>query len=255
MNSSELETFIVKFRNLWKAGLDAHLDIESHAGQAWVGLRVRLGPEPGPAQQHPPFPPHVDKKTRDGPSRQRRRARRAAARAEQAEQGEEQAVQAGQEQGDQAGQAGQTKDKDTHMKAEKAPRKAAESAMKEKPVIVEAAKVTEIVDGANACESKKSTEIVDEFCPDIAYQVGISDGKEVTFTFLSDYGEEDILDSFPEIFPGIDAKLASRVRVERLSADHFCTVVLHPVHAETFSWPAMDPVNTEVFRSIKRIQK
>ena len=80
--------------------------------------------------------------------------------------------------------------------------------MKEKPVIVEAAKVTEIVDGANACESKKSTEIVDEFCPDIAYQVGISDGKEVTFTFLSDYGEEDILDSFPEIFPGIDAKLA-----------------------------------------------
>ena len=62
MNSSELETFIVKFRNLWKAGLDAHLDIESHAGQAWVGLRVRLGPEPGPAQQHPPFPPHVDKK-------------------------------------------------------------------------------------------------------------------------------------------------------------------------------------------------
>ena len=141
------------------------------------------------------------------------------------------------------------------MKAEKAPRKAAESAMKEKPVIVEATQVTEIVDGAHACEAKDSTEIVDEFCPDIAYQVGKSDGKEVTFTFLSDYGEEDILDSFPEIFPGIDAKLASRVRVERLSADHFCTVVLHPVHAETFSWPAMDPVNTEVFRSIKRIQK
>ena len=226
----------------------------------WPSCLFRLGHEPGPAQQHPPFTPHVDKKTRDGPSRQRRRARRAAARAEQAEQGEQpgQAVQAGQEQGEQhgqAGQAGQTEDKDNHIEAEKAPRKAAESAMKEKPVIVEATQVTEIVDGAHACEAKDSTEIVDEFCPDSAYQVGKSDGKEVTFTFLSDYGEEDILDSFPEIFRGIDAKLASRVRVERLSADHFCTVVLHPVHSETFSWPAMDPVNTEVFRSIKRIQK
>ena len=117
MNSSELDTFIVKFRHLWKAGLDAHLDIESHAGQAWVGLHVRLGHEPGPAQQHPPFTPHVDKKTRDGPSRQRRRARRAAARAEQGEQ-PGQALQAGQEQGEQhgqAGQAGQTEDKDNHI--------------------------------------------------------------------------------------------------------------------------------------------
>ena len=83
----------------------------------------------------------------------------------------------------------------------------------------------------------------------------LEDKKQVVFTFMSDYGEEDILDSFPEIFPGINAKLCSRVRVERLSADHACTVVLNPVDAQTFSWPAMDPVNTEVFREIRKIQK
>ena len=33
----------MKFKTLWKSGYDAHLDIDSHAGQAWVGLRLRLG--------------------------------------------------------------------------------------------------------------------------------------------------------------------------------------------------------------------
>ena len=81
---------------------------------------------------------------------------------------------------------------------------------------------------------------------------GTEDKKEVVFTFKSDLGDEDILDSFHEISPGITAELASRVRVSPLSADHLCTVVLHPVHPRTFSWPVMDPVNTEVFREIRR---
>ena len=107
-------------------------------------------------------------------------------------------------------------------------------------LIVEASKVTEIVDVAHASETKDATEINDEFCPDGAYLVDKADRKEVVFTFLSDYGEEDILDSFPEVFPGIFAELVSRVRVA-------------PRSAETFSWPAMDPVNTEVFGNIRRI--
>ena len=37
---SELETFVKKFHQLWSAGHSAHLDIDSHAGRAWVGLRV-----------------------------------------------------------------------------------------------------------------------------------------------------------------------------------------------------------------------
>ena len=88
-------------------------------------------------------------------------------------------------------------------------------------------------------------EIDDEFCPDSAYLAEHAD-KKVAFTFMSNYGE---------IFPGINARLFSKVRVQRLSADYFCTVVLHPVPAQTFSWPAMDPVNMEVFRDIRRIRK
>ena len=44
MFRSELETFLAKFHQLWKDGYSAHLDVDAHAGQAWVGLRVMLGP-------------------------------------------------------------------------------------------------------------------------------------------------------------------------------------------------------------------
>ena len=60
----------MKFKSLWYSGIDAHLDVDTHAGQAWVGLRVGLG--------HPPHP-HVQRK-KESPSRHRRRARRAEAR-------------------------------------------------------------------------------------------------------------------------------------------------------------------------------
>ena len=82
MDNSELESFLTKFRCLWNSGFDAHLELDSHAGQSWVSMRVLLGHAPGPLQppNHIPYPPNS---TRNGPSRQRRRARRAAARSEQ----------------------------------------------------------------------------------------------------------------------------------------------------------------------------
>ena len=40
---SELDSFILKFKQLWKAGHVAHLDVDASAGKAWVGLRVQLG--------------------------------------------------------------------------------------------------------------------------------------------------------------------------------------------------------------------
>ena len=43
MHENELQSFIFKFNELWKAGITAHLDLDTHAGQAWVGLRVQLG--------------------------------------------------------------------------------------------------------------------------------------------------------------------------------------------------------------------
>jgi hypothetical protein len=78
---TELDTFVRKFHQLWSNGLTAHLDLDTHAGNAWVGLRVQLGQVPGPPhQQVQPFPQPVHKKG-ESPSRQRRRARRAAAKA------------------------------------------------------------------------------------------------------------------------------------------------------------------------------
>ena len=71
MTAAELDSFVTKFKNLWQAGLDAHLDAGSRAGQAWVSLRVGLGLHPARRDHH---------RQKYGPSRQRRRARREAAR-------------------------------------------------------------------------------------------------------------------------------------------------------------------------------
>ena len=43
MATEEIEKFVRKFKDLWKSGLDAHLDTDAHAGEALVGLRVRVG--------------------------------------------------------------------------------------------------------------------------------------------------------------------------------------------------------------------
>ena len=66
MASSEIEDFLKKFHQLWSNGLTAHLDLDTHAGQAWVGLRVKLGSPSNVNYSHTT-------------SRQRRRERRAAA--------------------------------------------------------------------------------------------------------------------------------------------------------------------------------
>ena len=80
MVSSELDSFIFKFKQLWHSGKDAHIDIETHAGQAWVGLGARLGHAPGPLHHQPHSTPLPRKN--DSPSRQRRRAALVAAKKE-----------------------------------------------------------------------------------------------------------------------------------------------------------------------------
>ena len=70
---TELETFVQKFHQLWNAGHNAHLDAESHAGAAWVGLRVQLGQAPGHQHHH-----QVNPQKKFSPSRQRHHVRRAA---------------------------------------------------------------------------------------------------------------------------------------------------------------------------------
>ena len=78
----EIDSFIQKFKDLWKCGFDAHLDIDTHAGQAWVGLRVGLG-----VHGHQAWPSQEAKMSgpRDSPCKQRRRARRDESRKVKAE--------------------------------------------------------------------------------------------------------------------------------------------------------------------------
>ena len=47
----KLNTFINIFHQLWESGDTAHLDLNTHAGQAWVGIRTPLG-YPGQNQQY-----------------------------------------------------------------------------------------------------------------------------------------------------------------------------------------------------------
>ena len=58
MFDSELDSFVKKFKDLWQSGLDAHLVVDTHAGQAWVDLSVQLGHAPGPHQHQPHQPDH-----------------------------------------------------------------------------------------------------------------------------------------------------------------------------------------------------
>ena len=42
MYVTELDGFILKLKHLWRSGLVAHLHIETHTGQAWASLNVKL---------------------------------------------------------------------------------------------------------------------------------------------------------------------------------------------------------------------
>ena len=81
----ELDSFMQKFHQLWSAGVSAHLDLETHGGRAWVGLRVQLGHAPG--HLHHNLRPHIPQPSQKSvsPSRQHRRVRREAARKAKAE--------------------------------------------------------------------------------------------------------------------------------------------------------------------------
>ena len=72
MFDEELSSFLTKFHQLKRAGLTAHLDLDTYAGRAWVGLRVMLGPD-----HHQ----NVPSQRKRSPSYFRRQERRKAARA------------------------------------------------------------------------------------------------------------------------------------------------------------------------------
>ena len=79
MCNPDLSIFVEQFRNLWSLGYDAHLDAHTHAGEAWVNIRVRLG-----QAQINPTNYSSRNRSNNGPARQRRRSRRSAERAAKA---------------------------------------------------------------------------------------------------------------------------------------------------------------------------
>ena len=82
--------------------------------------------------------------------------------------------------------------------------------------------------------------------------------ENMVFNFHSEFGEEDILYSFSEIFPEsivTSYTLLSRDRVGR-TADHTCTVAIKLAAGQTrdFSWPQIPPWHADVVCGIKLIQ-
>ena len=84
-----------------------------------------------------------------------------------------------------------------------------------------------------------------------------TDEIEACFTFVSDHGDEDVRESLKELFedkllPSFPT-LVSRVRVERLTADHLCKVKLQiPVTKNNFSWPEL-PGYPDLFKNVMRL--
>ena len=90
MSNTEVDTFVRKFNQLWNAGLDAHLDLDCHAGIASVSLRLQLGhAAPGPLHQETHIPQNPQRYFSQ--SYQRRRERRSAKRAHMNESNAEEA--------------------------------------------------------------------------------------------------------------------------------------------------------------------
>jgi hypothetical protein len=245
----ELDTFVRKFHQLWNDGVTAHLDLDTHAGNAWVGLRVQLDQVPGPPhQQVQPSPQQVHRKF-ESPSRQRRRARRVAAKAEKAS--NTAAVEAAVEIENENVTTGGV----------------------DKKVSDVAEMSEEIVDGkaneiaAEATVADVFDNLDDEVCSDEEYskqqkvtglaipQVDGTFDEEVVFTFVSDYHREDIEYTIKEVIPiDIESKLTSVVRIGGLmSADQLCTLVIKMPSENKFIWPVMSQNQSEVIKELKTV--
>ena len=223
----ELASFVRKFVNLWQSGRHARLFVEAEAGNAFVNLQVGLGQAlPGGGTGH-----------RGGgqPSKQRRRARRAEARLATA------AARATEE-----------------VAAAKAADEVAQSEAAEE---VAATKAAEEAAAVKTAEEVVPFRAVKSLLSPIPQIDGIEDvlaqQEKATFTFSSDFCEEDIIYSLEEIFQdNVETTLVKRERLSHDSAEHLCAVEVKLATGQRsiFSWPDMDSVNSEVFKNLQRCQ-
>ena len=57
MASNELDSFVFKFKNLWRNGQEANLNVKTKAGRASIELKVELGHS---LDLPPPYLHHFD---------------------------------------------------------------------------------------------------------------------------------------------------------------------------------------------------
>ena len=77
--------------------------------------------------------------------------------------------------------------------------------------------------------------------------------KCLTYTFVSDFHQEDVDYTLKEIFPGIGTKILSNVKVgDRFSADHLFSVLIDLQDDQNFSWPRMSADQAVVFKDVQK---
>ena len=158
---SELDSFFLKLKHLWHSGVNAHLDVNTHAGHAWVHLHVQLGQAPGPL--HPQaYQPHHRKK--DSPSRQRRRARRAEGR-QNKKPAEEVPFKP-------------TENVEAEIEVEEAPIKPTENVETELEAVQASSTLSESDQAGNDHEEQEVQIVNDELCPDDIYHQAESENIE-----------------------------------------------------------------------------
>ena len=246
MAAREIDTFVQKFNCLWSAGLDAHLTVEAHAGQAWVSLHLRLGHPPGPLQFIPP------KQTRNSPARHRRRARREADRKQKAEEANE-------ENYEETVVSGVVDTEQVSTKSAAKANEAEDASIQESNVEVAERASSDIVK-CDQCDSEfRNTRGLKAHKGRIHKSIVQLDGfgeepdtVEQEYTFESSYGEEDVEYTLVEILSDdIPCKLVSRVKIGNdRSANHLCTVEMS-IPGDEWQWPAMNTLQTEVIKNLK----
>ena len=253
MSVKELDSFVKKFYQLRSYGYSAHLDLETHSGKAWVGLRVQLGHLPPGYLHHPLCPPYPQPHYRkpDSPSCQRRRDRRAAAHKSEAEE---------------ASKKEYAEEVDPTVIVEKAVHEdnfidetrhqASESDQNDETLV-----------GAAEEAYVKDMKVSDEVCPDEQYDEvddSESESQKVqireVFSFKSDIPEDDIKKQLDEVLKKTNVTSVKIIMKDQLrpeSAEHLYTLELK-IDKEnkknaSFSWPQMSSSQKENFQNLKRI--
>ena len=245
MTVTELDTFVKKFYQLWNAGHVAHLDVDSYAGKAWVGLCVQLAQAPGPLHPHQ----HQNPKKSDSHSRQRCCARRAATRADVVD--AENAANPQEAEAD-----GQEPDKVSNLEVE-----VAEEVTPDKNVIVPAVTAEKAMSAGFECcicEKNYKTErgLNSHFGQShrcIPQMDGTSEELDISFSFESEYATEDVMYTIEEVLTDeIKVEINSRVKVGNArSSEYLFSIRVSPPSID-WQWPDMNQIQREVLKNLRK---